>query len=352
MRSQIALFLAVALLLVPASVMAETAGGNSGQGNSTGGGGPVFDIGAIVGPIVGAINNVPKNTANRTVGLFEKRLGDMTGRELAERTDVYTRRFAGSLQKKPDVERLEKPWRLLVAVIISFLAVLLSFNAWRMMLSGGSAERRAEAKESLRNVAVIFFGALGSFWIYTTLIDMTYAVSAFVYPGSLIASAYATASTGSLIARMALSILYFIVTGLAWLTLFLVKAMQTVGLLLFPIALLLYFSGWAPARQLGSSILMFLALMMFMPLLNVALFAGTYSMGFGWALAGLVLIIILNWSSIKRVFSMMLAPAVAVVGIAARGYSMAGRGAEMLRGGGPSIPQGQRTLRRYEQDGI
>ena len=322
MRAGGAVSFALALLLLASAVFADGASSGSpspspspspGPGGDMGGGG-WFDIESLVGPIVRAVNRVPEGVANKTANKIQERAVDIAESDFRDSGNVVAGMAFDRLRKPPKVEKLYSPWARLVAVLCVLLVVQMYAVGMRYMVSGASPERRERAKESLKSALALFVLLPGSYFLYSSLLELAYAVSNYMYPAKVVVQAWSWSSYPQLAMKIGIGVIYFIVSGLTWLTIMLVNLMSSLGVVIFPIAIALYLSGWIPTKQLGASILMFLVTLLLVPILDMTILATSYTFGLGTAIAGLALVALVNYQVLKRVFGFVVAPAAVAVG--------------------------------------
>jgi len=148
-------------------------------------------------------------------------------------------------------------WVIIVYVLSMFYALLLLGTGLNFMISGYDPEKRESAKTWLRNIVMMVILVQSSFFIYQLAIDlsaiMTSTTLGLIDPSFFSLSAEGIADLGS---SILLSFLYIATLIVTVLVLLIRYAVVSVGVVLFPIAILFYFVP--PLQQYGSLILNFL----------------------------------------------------------------------------------------------
>ena len=157
-------------------------------------------------------------------------------------------------------------WGVIIYVISLFYGLLFLFSGLNFIVSGYDAEKRARAKEWLKNTLLMIFFVQASYLIYSLLNDLSSLLASGVI--NLISDKFFLLTADNAV-NMGLSILlaFFYVTVLAITMIFLSLRYVLVagGVIFFPIGLFLYFIP--PLRDYGKLILNTLGILLFLPFL-------------------------------------------------------------------------------------
>jgi len=78
-----------------------------------------------------------------------------------------------SLLTEPVQLHLFSPlWAIIIYVISLFYGILLLYSGFNFMVSGYDAEKRAKAKEWLRNIIIMIVLVQASYFLYATVVDI------------------------------------------------------------------------------------------------------------------------------------------------------------------------------------
>ncbi len=221
--------------------------------------------------------------------------------------------LAESLMKaNPDPDSLYTWWQYITALISSFYLFIFLFAGLMFLLSFSGAEKRAVAKEWLRNAFMIIIGVNVSFVLYRLVLETAEAATGYIFAEasrSILASAVLSGAGIMLLAVYAFGLLCLSIT------LFARYVFLLVGVMLFPVGIFLYFIP--PLREWGKAVFNLLGAALFMQFIDAILFvastkaASDFAGGQGGAYlpaVGLILIACVNaalifYALIKAAFS-------------------------------------------------
>ncbi len=168
-------------------------------------------------------------------------------------------------------------WSIIVYVLSFFFSLSLVFCSFNFMISGHDVEKREKAKDWLKNTLILIVLLPSSYWIYSLILEFSAGLTGFVI--NLIRPEFflITANNiGDASLSLALTLPYLIILMLTSVVLIVRYALISIGVVLFPTGLFLYFIP--PLRSYGSFIINFLMINIFVGFFNALLLLAFYKL--------------------------------------------------------------------------
>ena len=206
-----------------------------------------------------------------------------------------------------DISPVKPLWEIIILVISMFYGILFLIVGLKFLVSGYSAEKRALAKESLKNLLLLIIILQMSYYLYGLLIEISAELSVSLL--NLIDPSFFTIYADSFTTigiEFIFLMLYLAALLLSILLLSMRYLMVIFGALLFPIAILLMFSPYT--KVLGRSILHFILVFIFLPIpFSIALLVTSYFVGVApfegnsilVTISGFLLALLFSWYVLK-----------------------------------------------------
>ena len=161
-------------------------------------------------------------------------------------------------------------WSIIVYVLSFFYIFLFLYAGVQFMVSGYDAQKRAHAKESLKNALFLLILVQSSFYIYSLLVD----INAYLTQGMLQLLSdrfFLVADLGWDAGFEVIFVLLYMVQLLLGVLLLLLRFfLVTLGVVWFPIGIFLYFVP--PLREYGKAIIHFFLGIIFVPFILTFIF--------------------------------------------------------------------------------
>jgi len=216
------------------------------------------------------------------------------------------------LSANPDIDPMFKWWQAVVVVISAFYLLLFLLIGFMFLYYSINAEKRAVAKEWLKNAFIMIIGVNLSFWLYKVILELATAMTQYIW-----IVGFENFFDGNMYAGAGpfLLMFYAIGIGLALLTLFIRYVFLLIGVMLFPIGIFLYYIP--PLSNWGKMIFNLLGIMLFMQFLDVIVFVAANQVAvdlggmegssmvpaFSFLLVGILNVIIIFYAVLKAAFS-------------------------------------------------
>ncbi|HLC92473.1 MAG TPA: hypothetical protein VJH23_02080 [archaeon] len=238
-----------------------------------------------------------KETAKESIKSFNKTLMEFTKHVLSN---------------NPDVEGLKGWWQSIVTIISSFYLLVFLIAGFMFLFAGIDLSKREQAKHWLTNAIKMIIGVNISFALYQIILELATAITQFIWISGFDSffseAAYANAG-------FALLFFYAATIAIAAITLFLRYLFLMLGVVLFPIAIFLFYTP--KLENWGKMILNLLGGALFMQFIDVIMFvaanqillepAGTNGQSFviplGFSIVAIVNILIIAYAILKSAFS-------------------------------------------------
>ncbi len=168
------------------------------------------------------------------------------------------------LSEPVNIDSFISLWAIIVYIISLFYGLFIIFAGFNFIISGYSAEQRERAKLWLKNVILMVFFVQASFYLYSALIEvssgLTVGVLGLIDPNFFLLTVDNLTNIGL---QIVLAIPYLLTLLLTIILLSLRYLLVALGVMLFPMALFLYFIP--PLKSYGKLILNILLIIMFIP---------------------------------------------------------------------------------------
>ncbi len=300
-------FFITGLLFFTPSVHAQSAGGN---------GGGVININIDVQGIINAINGLGSglggtlgNIPSQVLGVF----GNAFKGSLISFNDPLMQFSQTLLTSNPDPNGLYPWWQSTILVISSFYLLLFLVIGFMFLFSSLNPEKRMEAKEWLKNAFVMIVLVNLSFVLYSLILELATAITQFMW-----ISGFQNFFDPQVFSNMGAGMLltYGLAVLLTAVTLFIRHVFLLIGVVLFPIAIFLYFVP--PLKVWGRMIFNLIGIALFTQFIDVVIFvasnqamiqfAGNAGANSVPALAFIIIfivnILLMVYAILKSVFSM------------------------------------------------
>lgn len=168
------------------------------------------------------------------------------------------------LSAPPSVEAFYSLWVVIVSVISIFYGLFILFAGFNLIVSGGSVERRYNAKQWLQNVLLMVLAVQSSYLLYMVISQLASGLSAGVV--SLIDPSFFQFTLDSftnVALEISLGVIYLFSLNISVLVFAITHIIASVGVLFFPFGLFFYFIP--PLRDIGRFIISKLMFVLFLP---------------------------------------------------------------------------------------
>jgi hypothetical protein len=210
----------------------------------------------------GAIGSIPK-------GIFDLLTASLKG-SLREFTGALLTLAALLISVNPDPMLMFDLWQAIITVISCFYLLIFLVVGFRFMTSGANIQKREEAKESLKNAIIMIIAVNLSFIFYQLILELSTAITQFIWVSGFeqffMATTYSGAGLFMLIA-LAGSVIA------ALITLFARYLFLLMGVILFPIGIVLYLMP--SCRSWGKIIFNFIGIVLAIQFIDVILLVAT-----------------------------------------------------------------------------
>lgn len=251
------------LLFFSPSVHAQTTGGNSGPININ------IDISGIINAINGlgsGLSGTLGSIPSQVLGIF----GNAFKGSLISFNDPMMQLSQALLTSNPDPSGLYPWWQSTILIISSFYLLLFLLIAFMFLFSALNPEKRLEAKEWLKNAFIMIVLVNLSFILYSLLLELATAITQFMwisgFQNFFDPNVFSNMGAGQLL-------LYGLAVLLTAVTLFLRHVFLLIGVVLFPIAIFLYFVP--PMKVWGKMIFNLIGIALFTQFIDVVIFVAS-----------------------------------------------------------------------------
>ncbi len=251
------------LLLLTPNVHAQSGGVGGGVINI------IIDVQGIINAITGlgsGLGNTLNSIPDMVLGVF----GSAVKGTLVGFNDPLMQLSQTLLTSNPDPAGLYGWWQSIVLVISSFYLLLFLSIGLLFLFSALDAGKRAVAKEWLKNAFLMIIFVNISFVLYDVLLELATAITQFMW-----INGFQNFFDPSVLANMGIGtlLLYGLALLLTAITLFVRSIFLLLGVVLFPIAIFLYFIP--PLQSWGKMILNLIGMALFMQFLDVVIFVAS-----------------------------------------------------------------------------
>lgn len=179
--------------------------------------------------------------------------------------------FESLLSAQVEIRPFVYLWSIIVYVLSFFYIFMLMYAAVQFLSAGDDAQKRMQAKESLKNAVLVLAIVQSSFYIYSLLIDMNASLTQgmlyflsdrFLLPIELSWQYFEMPFVFMYVCMLAISVILLI--GRFFLV--------AVGVIMFPLGIFLYFV--TPLKEYGKSMLYFFTSLIFVPFFLTAILIG------------------------------------------------------------------------------
>ncbi|HLC73886.1 MAG TPA: hypothetical protein VJH20_04600 [Candidatus Nanoarchaeia archaeon] len=164
-------------------------------------------------------------------------------------------------------------WSVIIYIISLFFGIFLIIAGFNFIISGYNAAKREKAKSWLANIILMIIFVQASYFIYKVLIDINNNLTKGIF--SLINPTFFSLTFnnfGDIGLQLILIIPYLIILVITALLLGLRYLLVSIGVVLFPIALFLYFIP--PLKDYGKMLLSLLLIIIFVTFFDVIILLG------------------------------------------------------------------------------
>lgn len=256
-------FLITGFLFFAPFAHAQGAGGNGG----------VININIDVQGIINAINGLGSGMGNILSGIPDQVLGVFGTAfkgSIISFNDPLMQLSEALLTSNPDPSGLYGWWQSIILVISSLYLLLFMIIGFMFLFSTLNPEKRMEAKEWLKNAFMMIVLVGASFALYDIMLDLATAITQFMWINGF--QTFFDPNTFSNMGAVLL-IFYGIAGFLTAITLFVRHIFLLIGVVLFPIAIFLYFVP--PLKVWGRVIFNLIGIALFMQFLDVVIFVAS-----------------------------------------------------------------------------
>lgn len=159
-------------------------------------------------------------------------------------------------------------WTIILYVLSLFYGLLLLYSGFNFIISGYDSEKRARAKEWLRNIFIMIVLIQASYFLYSLIIEINSLLTAGII--NLIDNSFFLLTADNIInvgLQFFFGLAYVIVLGFSVIFLTLRYVIVAAGIILVPIGIFLYFIP--PVKDYGKLILSFLGTCVFLSFFDV-----------------------------------------------------------------------------------
>lgn len=225
---------------------------------------------SIVDAIYGSSSNTTNSinqTTNAVMGLPVDIVGMFTGsikNSVKGFNEILLGLTGALLTSNPDPMLMESTWQAIVYVLSSLYLIVFLVVGFGFFFAGANIQKREKAKERLKKSVMMIIGVSASFVIYQLILELSTAITQFMWQNG-----FEQFFSNSLLTGAGFMMLFAFMgsVGLAVVTLFLRYLILLMGVVLFPIAIFLYFAP--KLRSWGKFIFEFLGMMLAMQLIDV-----------------------------------------------------------------------------------
>ncbi|MFH0970156.1 MAG: hypothetical protein V1776_01715 [Candidatus Diapherotrites archaeon] len=219
-------------------------------------------VNGIGSGISGTINSIP----SQVLGVF----GDAFKGSLVGFNDPLMQLSQTLLTSNPDPSGLYGWWQSMVIVISSFYLLIFLFVGLLFLFSALNLEKRMEAKEWLKNAFTMIILVNLSFVIYGLILELATAITQYMWISGF-QNFFDTSALSEMSAATLL--IYGLAVLLTAITLFVRHIFLLIGVVLFPLAIFLYYVP--PLQSWGRMILNLIGFALFMQFLDVVIFVAS-----------------------------------------------------------------------------
>ncbi len=162
-------------------------------------------------------------------------------------------------------------WAIILYVLSLFYGILLFYAGFSFMVSGYDAAKRAKAKEWLRNILIMIVLIQGSYFFYSSTLEinnrLTAGIVGMIDPNFFLLTADSIINLGL---ELIFSVFYLLALFLAAFLLIVRYAIIAGGIVFVPIGIFLYFIP--PLKDYGKFILSFLGTCIFVSFFDAVIF--------------------------------------------------------------------------------
>lgn len=240
---------------------------------------PIIDLGPVVNAVfgvqqsVGGVNNSVADLNQQVTGLPNVLTGfltQMVKQSVGSFAMSLVQSFKSFLTHQPNVERFAESWKTIVTILSTGYILIFAYFGLKLLQQGNNPIERGKAKGNIGKIAVMILLTSASLAIYELLLSLN---------GALVSAIWTTAldsffSYENLSSANFFMLIYFAsMVLIAFTTLFLRYLIVMAGILLFPLAIFLYF--FEPLQFYGRLLIQLTGLSIFLPFFDVLLLWGT-----------------------------------------------------------------------------
>ena len=186
------------------------------------------------------------------------------------------------LVAQPNTDLFASMHASIVYMLSLFYALLLLYTGFHFITSGYDVEKREHAKEWLKNIIIMIVLVQSSYFFYTAALDLTTTLTNIFYSKIDPHFFMMTADNFFNIILQSLSYLFYNVLLVITIIMLVIRyCLASVGIVLFPIGIFLYFVP--PVKSYGSMIISYLFANMFVSIPITIMFVA-FSILLSWAL--------------------------------------------------------------------
>lgn len=201
--------------------------------------------------------------------LFFQYLGSLLNAPLQPLLDLNK----GLISTQVDITPFAGLWTIIVYVLSMFYAFLIIYSGFQFIVSAYNPAKRENAKEWLKNIIIMIVLVQASFFLYELVVQLGSAVTSATL--TLIPSSFFILNTNGgwgLALELTFYMFYILVLLVASLMLIIRYAIVSMGVVLFPLGIFLYFIE--PLKSYGLLLLNFLGVCIFATFIDAILLTG------------------------------------------------------------------------------
>jgi hypothetical protein len=240
----------------------------------------VIDFGGVIGAVNSNANSTEHKLDETTsilegaIGSIPKGIFDLLTASLKSSLHEFTASLltlaALLISVNPDPMLMFDFWQAIVTVISCFYLLIFLIVGFRFLMIGANIQKREEAKDSLKNAVIMIIAVNLSFIFYQLILELATAVTQFMWVTGFEQFFMTTTYSGAGL-FMLISLAGAVIVAL--ITLFARYLFLLMGVVLFPIGIVLYlipsFRSW------GKIIFNFIGIVLAMQFIDVLLLAAT-----------------------------------------------------------------------------
>jgi len=165
------------------------------------------------------------------------------------------------------IEQFKGLWQIVMYVLSLFYGLFLLFAGYTFMISGYDAVKRETAKEWLKNIIFMIIFVQASYFLYEAILEigasLTTGVFRLIDPSFFLLRADSIPSVGL---QLVFSVFYILTLFITLIFLFMRYFLVSLGVVLFPLGLFLYFIP--PLKAYGRLIIEGILILIFLPFIH------------------------------------------------------------------------------------